>query len=135
MCETSSEWTPMPQPLVVDSSAAETVTPSTRFPNRKTVESEGSKRRQVHTTADGSTLENNGKNTLTMSTSDGSQLTKVTFQVAKINKALGSVSKMLRNGNVNTQRVQMRTLCPHISLHSFLVPHLWLNVSLIVCPK
>ena len=29
----------------------------------------------------------------------------------------------------------MRTLCRHITLHSFLVPHLWLKVHLIVCPK
>ena len=29
----------------------------------------------------------------------------------------------------------MRTLRPHITLHSFLVPHLWLKVNLIVCPK
>ena len=27
----------------------------------------------------------------------------------------------------------MRTLCPHITLHSFLEPHLWLKVNLIVC--
>ena len=26
----------------------------------------------------------------------------------------------------------MRTLCPYITLHSFLVPHLWLNFTLIV---
>ena len=34
-----------------------------------------------------------------------------------------------------TQQVQMRTLCPHITLHSFLVPRLWLKVNLIVCTK
>ena len=33
------------------------------------------------------------------STSDGAQLRKVTFQVANVNKAFGSVSKMVRNGN------------------------------------
>ena len=35
-----------------------------------------------------------------MSTSDGAQLRKVTLQVANVNKALGSVSKMVRNGNM-----------------------------------
>ena len=35
LCEMSSEWTPMPQPLVVDSGAAETVIPRTWFPNHK----------------------------------------------------------------------------------------------------
>ena len=29
----------------------------------------------------------------------------------------------------------MRTICPHITLQSFLVPHLWLKVNLIVWPK
>ena len=33
------------------------------------------------------------------------------------------------------QHVQICTLCPHFTLHSFLVPHLWLKVNLIVCPK
>ena len=33
-----------------------------------------------------------------------------------------------------TQHVQIRTRCPHITLHSFLVPHLWLKVNLTVCP-
>ena len=34
-----------------------------------------------------------------MSIADGSQLREATFQVANVNKALGSVSKMARNGN------------------------------------
>ena len=29
LCEMTNEWTPMPQPLVVDSGSAETVTPRT----------------------------------------------------------------------------------------------------------
>ena len=82
----------MPQPLAVDSGAAETARPRTWFPNHKKVESEGSKRGVFHTTADGSTVENEGKKTPLMSMSDG-------FQVANVNKALGSVSKMVRNGN------------------------------------
>ena len=34
-----------------------------------------------------------------MSTADRTQMRKVTFQVANVDKALGSVSKMVRNGN------------------------------------
>ena len=34
-----------------------------------------------------------------------------------------------------TQHVQMRTLCPHITVHSVFVPHLWLKVNLIMCSK
>ena len=75
---------------MVDSGAAETVIPRTWFPN-KTVESQGSKRGAFHTTADGSTVENEGEKTLIMSTADGAQLRKVTFQMAIVNKALQSV--------------------------------------------
>ena len=88
----------MPQPLVVDSGAPETVIPRTWFPNHKKAESEGSKRGVFCTTADGSTVENEGEKTLLMSTSDGVQLRKVTCQVANVNKALASVSKMVKNG-------------------------------------
>ena len=34
-----------------------------------------------------------------MSTADGAQLRKVTLQVANVNETLGSVSKMVRNGD------------------------------------
>ena len=36
LCEMADEWTPVPQPLVVDSGVAETVLPRTWFPNHKT---------------------------------------------------------------------------------------------------
>ena len=83
LCEMSSEWTHMPQPLVVDSGAAETVIPRTWFPSHKTVGSEGSKRGVFYTTADGSTVEHAGEKTLIMSTAGGAQLRNVTFHVAK----------------------------------------------------
>ena len=47
-------------------------------------------------TADGNTVENEGEN---MSTADVAQLRKISFQKANANKALGSVTKMVRNGN------------------------------------
>ena len=46
-----------------------------------------------------STLENEGEKTLIMSTADGAQLRKMTFEVADVNRALGSVSKVVRNEN------------------------------------
>ena len=99
LCEMASEWTPMPQTLVVDSGAVEIGIPRTWFPNRKTVESEGSKRGVFHTTTDGSTAENEGENTLIMSKADRAQLVRVTFRVANVNEARGSVSKTVRNGH------------------------------------
>ena len=97
LCEMASEWTPMPKPLVVDSGAAETIISRMWFPNHKTAESEGSKRGVFDTTADGSYVEKEEEQTLIMSTADGGQLRKWTFQVANVNKALGSVSMMVRN--------------------------------------
>ena len=72
--------------------------------------SEGSKRGVFHATTDGSNVENEGEKTFLMSTSDGAQLRKVTFQVVNVNKAPGSVSKMVRNGN----RVEFDTSGPYI---------------------
>ena len=43
-----------------------------------------------YTTADGTPVENEREKTLLMSTSDGTQLRKMSFQVATVNKALGS---------------------------------------------
>ena len=54
--------------------------------------------RVLHTTG-GSTVENEGEKALIMSTADGSQLRKVTFQGANVTKALGSDPKMGRNGS------------------------------------
>ena len=78
----------MPQPLVVDSGAAQTVRLRTWFPNHKTEEPGGSKRGIFCTTAGGSTVEQKGEKTLLMTTS-----------VANVSKALASVSKVVRNGN------------------------------------
>ena len=110
LCEMASEWTPMPQTWVVDSGAAGTVILRTWFPNNNTVESKGSQRGVFYTTADGSTVENEGGEKMIMSTADGAQLRKVTIQVASVNKARGSVSKMVKNGN----RVVFDTSGSHI---------------------
>ena len=93
------EWEPMPRPLVIDSGAAETVIPSEWFPLHDTLESHGSKSGVYYTTADGTPVYNEGEKTLTMSTLDGEHARKMTFQVARVNKALGSVSKIVNNGN------------------------------------
>ena len=92
-------WTPMPRPLVIDSGAAETVIPSDWFANHKVEESAGSRSGVYYTTADGTPVHNEGEKTLTMCTPDGQHLRQMTFQVAAVNKALGSVSKIVNNGN------------------------------------
>ena len=44
-------------------------------------------------------MENEGEITLIMSLADGAQLRKLAFHVASVNKALGSVLMVARNGN------------------------------------
>ena len=57
-------------------------------PNHKNVESERFKRDVFHTTTDDNTVTNEREKTLNMSKTDGSQMRKVTFQVANVNMAL-----------------------------------------------
>ena len=89
----------MPRPLVIDSGAAETVIPGDWFPGHRTEESEGSRNGIYYTTVDGTPVHNEGQKTLTLCTPDGFQTRQMTFQVAGVNKALGSVSKMVHSGN------------------------------------
>ena len=93
------DWTPLPKPMVVDSGAGETVLPSSWLPEHPTEESIGSKNNDYYVTADGSKIYNEGKKDVTVSTTDGSKVRDMTFQVANVQKALGSVSQMVRRGN------------------------------------
>ena len=47
----------------------------------------------------GKEIPNYGERTLTLSTLDWSSIRNVTFQVTDVTKALGSVSKIVANGN------------------------------------
>ena len=93
------KWEFMPYPLVVDSGAAETVLPSAWFINHKLHESEGSRMGAVYTAANGGELENEGEKHLYLATVEGDQVRKMDFQVTDVTKALGSVSRMVHNGN------------------------------------
>ena len=62
-------------------------------------ESDGSRANDFYTTADGSKVYNEGQRKLDVCTLDGQQRRSMTFQVARVKKALGSVSQMVKNGN------------------------------------
>ena len=62
-------------------------------------ESDGSRAKDFYTTADGSKVYNEGQRKLDVCTLDGQQRRSMTFQVARVKKALGSVSQMVKNGN------------------------------------
>ena len=89
----------MPCPMVIDSGAAETVLPSSWFKTHKTIETDASRAGVYYTTANGIKVYNEGEKTLTMCHFEGSQKRDMTFQVADVNKALGSANKIVRNGN------------------------------------
>ena len=92
-------WKPMPCPMVIDSGAAETVIPTSWFTDHAIRETEASKSGVYYTTANGVKVYNKGEKTLTMCHFEGSQKRDMTFQVADVNKALGSANKIVRNGN------------------------------------
>ena len=75
-----------------------TVMPTAWCEGHELVESPGSKANEFYSTADGTTIYNKGEKKLTISTLDGS-LRSMTFQCAGVNKALGSVSQIVKNGN------------------------------------
>ena len=93
------DWTELPQPLVIDSGAAETVIPSDWCANYPTRTSTGQQQGRYYTAANGEPIYNEGEKTLLLSSPDGSDLRKMTFQCANVNKALGSVSQIVHNGN------------------------------------
>ena len=97
--EEGEEWRLMPRPLVIDSGAAETVLPTDWFTGYELKETEESRGGQFYVCAGGREIPNYGERTLTLSTLDWSSVRNMTFQVTDVTKALGSVSKMVANGN------------------------------------
>ena len=73
--------------------------PSAWFPHHKLHESEGSKSGAVYTAANGGTFSNEGERKLYLATLQGDIMRKMDFQVTNVTKALGSVSRMVKNGN------------------------------------
>ena len=100
LCELQQNtWAPLPKPLVVDSGAGETVMPVDWLTNHPLTESDGSRANDFYTTADGGNVYDEGQRTLDVCTLDGQQRRSMTFQVARVKKALGSVSQVVKNGN------------------------------------
>ena len=98
LCELQQS-APLPKSLVVDPGAGETVMPVDRLTNHLLTESDGSRADDFYTTADGSKVYNEGQRKLDVCTIDGQQRRSMTFQVARVKRALGSVSQMVKNGN------------------------------------
>ena len=95
--EKGVEWKLMPRPLVFDSGAVETVMPTDWFTGHELKETEEFRGGQFYVSAGGKEIPNHGERTLTLSTLDWSSIRNVTFQVTDVTKALGAVSKIVKN--------------------------------------
>ena len=62
-------------------------------------QSDGSRANDFYTTADGSKVYNEGQRRWDVCTLNGQQRRTLTFHVARVKKALGSVSQMVKNGS------------------------------------
>ena len=91
-------WQPLPRPMVVDSGAGATVMPKDWCMAHAIKDSPGSLAEDFYFTADGTKVYNEGQRELYICTPQG-KLRKMKFQVAKVKKALGSVSEMVDSGN------------------------------------
>ena len=89
----------MPQPLIIDSGAAETVMPVSWFEGHKVSETEASRNKEYYTTANSAKIYNQGERNLIISSFEGDKQRAMTFQVAEVSKALGSVSQIVKKGN------------------------------------
>ena len=87
----SQEFERLPYPIIVDSGAAESVLPSKRCPQAQLMKSE--QQGKDYSAANGSTIKNQGCKVVSAATREG-QWKHMTFQVAKVTKALASVSEM-----------------------------------------
>ncbi len=96
----SSGWSTFPQPMVVDSGAAETVMPEEWLQEHMVKPTEKSRNDVYYTAANGEKLYNKGERLLNMTAWDGSAECQMKFQVVdKVTKALASVAKMVDAGN------------------------------------
>ena len=96
---TGDDWGKFPEPLVIDSGASATVIPESWFTNYQKHESAGSKAGEYWRAANNAKVYNMGERTLQLLSLDGGVQRSMTFQVAQVSKALGSVCKMVKCNN------------------------------------
>ena len=82
---------------LIDSGASENVMSSKTTPWIPTKESEGSRRGQTYSSANGSPMKNEGQKNINFITDDGQSLS-TTWQIAEVTKPLRSVARICDNG-------------------------------------
>ena len=89
-----------PEPLTIDSGAAETVLPKSWFLDYDVAESAGSRNGQHYVAANGDPIYNEGQKVLVMSDSKGRNVRGMQIQVCDVTNALGSVMNRVKNGTL-----------------------------------
>ena len=92
-------WKPLPFPVIVDSGASESVIPMTWAPQCQIVETELSKAKKKYHAANGGEVTNVGQKVMGLWTDDGVVRDMVFQACDKVDKALGSVSRICAKRN------------------------------------
>ena len=94
----AGKWEPISKGITIDSGAAESVIPPDHAPQFPTVPSDASRAGVSYVAANGGKLPNKGEQKVMFSTKEGITRSMM-FQVAPVNKPLGSVSRIVHQGN------------------------------------
>ena len=92
------DWEPLPKPLVIVPGAGETVMPSS-WCTAPPLEQSPGHGRDFYVSASGKEIYNEGHRRLWISNLDGAHTRQMTFQVAAVKKALGSLHAVVHKGN------------------------------------
>ena len=92
------KWEALPRGITIDSGAAESVLPPDYAQQFPTEESEGSRAGLNYISAGGGKLPNMGEKQITFMTNEGQGM-RMKFQVAPVTKPLGSVKRIVEQGN------------------------------------
>ena len=91
-------WESLPQPIIIDSGASTSVLPLSWCAHVQTKETEASRRGEHYTAANGGKIYNKGEKVVTMMSREG-HLRNMKFTSCDVERALGSVSAICRQGN------------------------------------
>ena len=92
------EWEPLPYPIIIDSGASASTLPKEWCQHVKLWETNESKSGQSFNAANGESIPNLGRRSVTLMSREGA-IRDMKFEVCGVTRALGSVSQMCRAGH------------------------------------
>ena len=91
-------WESLPHPIIVDSGASRSVLPLKWCTHVRTIETDASRRGEHYTAANGGKIYNKGDKVVTMMSREG-HLRNMRFTPCDVERALGSVSSICKQGH------------------------------------